>query len=295
MFKRTQQTICKDITPKEAEAFLALNNFPGQRPLNQLKARQYADFMEQGTMRPIDIAVMTMPSGINYLANGQHVCTGEIIYGKPFPARIDYYKCETDRDAWLLFGTFDVQGPRTEGHIVKAARGLFENQNLHTIPLRTLQSLGAALFFIEAGDGKRPDFRAKVPARSCKADAIDRNAEEVLRAAFVIRSENKGSPMSRVGVATAIVMTNRAAEGKSLLFWDQVRTGENLKRSDPAYKLREWLRNPTERNHTAGGGGLAGHYAQYAMCITWWNAFITGDDRKIVKLAAMKTLPEVLG
>lgn len=294
MFKRTCNTIVKEVTPKEAEAFLAMNNFPGQRDLNQIKARQYADMMENGTMRPVDIAVLTMPSGVKYLANGQHVCTAIILYGKQFPARIDFYKCDTDRDAWILFGSFDVHASRTEKHIIKAARGLFTNDKLHTIPLRTLSSLGAAMFYIEAGDGSRPDFRAKVPAKTCKADAIDRNSKELLEASFVIGPETSGSPLTRVGVATAIVMTNRANFSKSQVFWEQVRTGESLKRNDPAYKLREWLRTPSI-SATKNSGGTGGHVSQYAASVAFWNSFITGEHRTCVKVRAMKDLPEVLG
>lgn len=294
MFKRTQQTNCKDVTPKEAEAFLALNNFPGQRNLNQLKAKQYADMMENGTMRPVDIAVLTMPSGIKYLANGQHVNTAIIIHGKPFPARIDYYKCDTDRDAWLLFGSFDVHASRTEQNIIRAARGLFKNENLHSVPLRTLQSLGAALFYIESGDGKRPNFRVKVPMKTCKADAIERNSEEILRAAFVVGCEHKNSPLTRVGVATAIVATCRKNEKKAFAFWNQVRTGENLTRNDPAYKLREWLREPSITK-TKNSGGTGGHVAQYAASIAYWNSYIAGEKRSFVRTSSLKELPEVLG
>lgn len=295
MFKRTQQTLLRDITPKEAEAFLKLNDFPGQRPLNQLKARQYCDFMENGTMRPVDVAVMTMPNGIKHLANGQHVLTGIIKYGNPFPARIDYYKCETETDAWHLFSTFDTHASRTDRHIAKAARGLLENEAMRTIPLRVLSSCAAALFYVNSGKDGRPDFTARPNSKTEKVDGLNANDTEVLEAAFIIGPESNGNnPLTRVGVVAAIIMSAKANAKSAHKFWEAVRTGENLTRSHPAYKLREWLREPVSR-HMSNDGARGNHMIQYIVCISWWNSFVTNQPRTSVKVSAMKEIPAVIG
>lgn len=294
MFQRIGKTQIRDVTTKEAEAFLKLNTFQGQRPLNQLKARQYADLMEKRLMRPVDIAVMTMPNGIKHLANGQHVCTAIVLYGKPFPARIDYYRAETEHDAWMLFGTFDVHASRTEQHILKAAQGLFSNNKLRDVPLRVLQSCGSALFYLEAGGGK-PLFSGRPPTRTTKAELVERNAEEVLWASFMIgasHTNGTSTPLTRVGVITAMMATARANTKQAQVFWEKVKTGELLTQNEPAYKLRQLLTRPS---YSLGGvrGGNTMNMMQYVACISWWNSFRTGEPRSSVKLAAIKELPEV--
>src|SRR5690349_8632973 len=109
MYKLTNPPSVRKVTPKEVdEDFLPYNTFPGQRDLSGLKVRRYADGMEEGSMRPVDIAIATGPNGAKFLMNGQHVCHGIKIFGKPYNAIVSYYKCETEEDLWKLFATFDV-------------------------------------------------------------------------------------------------------------------------------------------------------------------------------------------
>jgi hypothetical protein len=257
-----------------------------------LKAKLYAEKMEDGTMLPVNIAVMTMPSGVQYLVNGQHTNTSIIIYGKPFPACVDYYKCETETDAWILYGQFDTQGQRTEGHIYKAARGLMKCDKLRDQPLRVLQACGSALFYISAGIDGNPDFSATASNKTDKIELLDENSEVVLLASFLMGSQHKSNPLLRVGVVTAIIKTLKANEKKASEFWTAVSTGERLERNDPQYRLREWLREPSHQTirHIRGV-----HVTQYACCVLWWNSYITGERRHITKLAALKELPEMLG
>jgi hypothetical protein len=288
-YSRSQQCIAKDVSPKEAELFLAVNNFPGQRKLNQAKASMYATKMAEGTMRPVDIDVLTMPDGIKYLMNGQHVCTAIVLHGKSFPARVQYWRCENDTDAWHLFGTFDVHATRTERQIIKAARP-FLGDELADVPLRVLQQTASALAITRK---RVPDFWQMNMNKTEKADLLKDNASEVLFVNEVYKiGGSSNEPMFRVPVIAAMVATFRASPEKALRFWTRVVTGEMITRSDSEYKLRSVLSNRSLSGSISGGHMMNRSY--YCYCVAHWNSWVRGEKRSTVKIRAMRTIPDVL-
>lgn len=289
MFYRTQHETIQEITPEKAASLLELNTFPGQRALSQTKWRGIVSRMDEGTQRISEVAVMTMPDGRKYLANGQHTLTAILDRNKPWRCLVEYYKCEHESDAWRLFGTFDVHATRTEGQILNAARGLLENKHLRELPIRVLRTCGAALMFL--GDSTTPDFRLTPPDKTTKASLLDEHAQDVLNVSHLVYGANslKTNPLVRVSVVTAIIVTLRKNERKAFEFWERVHNGEMLTKDDPRMKLRLYLQEPCR-----GTSGWTANFRQYAPCILWWNAWRTGEKRSIVKVASLKELPEAV-
>lgn len=287
MFTESRQPAFKLVTPKEAEQFIAINNFPGQRRYDPLRGRGYADNMESGNHRRIEIAVAKVKeTGIDYLMNGQHNCHAVVIHGKPHPAVISYFTCDTMEDAWRLFATFDVHAGRTEQQFMLSRRGMFSDERLHALPMRLLTACGSALYSL--GAGTDPQFSApKSRAKTAKADQVEQFAEDVL----FVAPYSEQRHMMAVGAVTAIIATRRKNEKAAREFWDKVATGEMLSLSDPRRKLRDALLESRFLNEVSGGSGR--QRAVYCGCIAWWNSWRGGDVRRIVKVNAMLTIPKV--
>lgn len=288
-YSRSQQCIAKDVTPREAELFLAINNFPGQRKLNQQKASIYATKMSEGSMRPVDIDVLTMPDGLKYLMNGQHVCTGIVLNGKPYPARVQYWKCDDETDAWHLFGTFDVHASRTERQIIKAARP-FLGSALSDVPLMILQNTASALVIVR---NRTPNFEQSVMSKTEKADLLRDHVKEVLFINDLFVGGGKDNRnIFRVPAIAAMLSTFRQSPEKSRIFWSRVVTGELITRSNPEYRLRACLMS----GNIAGNinGGFSRSRAFYCYCISYWNSWVRGEQRSGVKMKCMRNIPEAL-
>lgn len=282
MYKLTSQIQSRTVTPDEARHFLAINNFEGQRAMNPLKARYYADLIRDRLMRPPNIATAILNDGQKVLMNGQHCCQAIIISGKPFPCTIEHYKCDTAEDAWLLFASFDVHATRTEGHIMKAARGLF-NDNLKSIPLRTLQSAGSALFIL--GEGDNPRFTGQPSNKAIKPKLVSEN-EDIVNWLSQFSDENY---LVKVPVFCAMIATYRANQDAAKEFWGGIKDGDNL------YGLTRSFRDLLMGNQLGinnCGGGHNRSRAIYIACICYWNSWMAGETRKQVKIAAMKDLPK---
>jgi hypothetical protein len=281
MYKLTSQIQSRNVTPEEARHFLAINNFEGQRALNPIKARYYADLIRERLMRPPNIATAILKDGQKVLMNGQHCCQAIIISGKPFPCTIEHYKCDSNGDAWKLFASFDVHATRTEGHVMKAARGLF-SEGLKSIPLRTLQAAGSALYIL--GDGENPRFNGQPPNKAVKPNLVAEN-EELLSWLSEFSEERY---ITKVPVFAAMIATYRANEECAREFWGSIKDGDNLR--GVARVFRDLLMR-NQVGATSFGGHLRAR-SIYIACIAYWNSWMSGENRRSVKIAAMKDIPK---
>lgn len=291
MYQKQSQTQLRKIDPSDAERFLSYNTFEGQRKLNQRKVNNYVELMRSGAMRDIDISIATTPDGKRHLMNGQHVCNAVVAYGRPYNARIDYYRCSDYTDLWHLFGTYDVHQSRTDQQIIRGARGLFENELLRDVPLAILHLCSTALFALSLGS--KPQFGRTPPAKTDKAELLEKYCEEVLWVHSIkprLSSESTGRFMERVGVITAMIATRRANIGKANSFWISVRDTEMMLKTDPRKKLHDRLL--ISGGHNACGD--SNHVKLYTICVCYWNSWISGKERKIIQLNSMKELPQVL-
>lgn len=278
----------KELTPAECEQLLQFNTFPGQRQRNIRRARLYADSMIDGSMLPAAVDIASMPDGSSILMNGQHVLTACVLAGKNYLFRVTYYECETSDDAWRLFSKFDTHPSRTGRQIMKGARGLFKDARLHDVPLAVLTHCGVALMTLGGGTNEPVFITNGVVDKSIQPRLVDENPDDVL---YVAEFSDKRHLM-RTGVVIAIMAIHRKGNGKADEFWRKVADGVGFtSKTDPAYRLREQLLEGVIQADTTNSGR---HRIYYSLCVTWWNAWISGDKRTMVKLGAMERVPKIL-
>lgn len=287
MYAESRQPVFKAITPKEAETFLSLNNFFGQRQYKPTKGRAYADNMDAGRQRRVEIAVVKVKeTGVEYLMNGQHNLNAILLHRKPYQAVISYFTCETVEDAWRLFATFDVHASRSEQQFMLGRRGLFADERLHSVPMRVLQSCGSALYAI--GNGTEPQFRTPAShSKTEKADLVDKYSDDVI---FVNRYKEH-SHLLYIGCVAAIISTYRVNPQKSVEFWDRVGDGAMMATTDHRRKLRDSLLRPNFLGDIRSGQKL--QKAMFILCIAWWNSWRSGATRNAVKIKSMNDIPKV--
>ena len=255
--------------------------------MNEATVLRYVKFMEEGTMLDVNVAIMLMPNGKKYLCNGQKVLTAIVMHGKPHPAQVNYYRCDTEADAWELYGAFDTNDIRTEGHVMKAAKGLFDNKSVRDLPERILRNAGAALFLIRNGAPKMMGW-VKPDSKTTKAKMVNGNPRDVLWYSTIAGAtikQGRSNPMTRVGVIAAMLMTRRVDEKQATDFWTRVSSGAMLEENDPRFRLSRWLAVPKK-------GGPKVQFYDYSSCVLWWNAWRNNEQRKTMNLATLSSWPE---
>ncbi len=281
MYKLIQQPSPLKITVGEAKQFLELNVFPGQRTLSHAKARAYADLLLQGRLRPVDVAIATMPDGARVLLNGQHVCTACVLANKDMNAVVTRWKCETNRDAWELYASFDVHATRTLGQVFQGARGLLTRPDMREVPFRILKNCGTALTALSVS----PVSFNLVTFKSAKVAIVDDNSADVLWVNRVATTEH----VTRVGCIAAMIATHRKNPGMAEDFWAQVASGIGFKnKHEPQKRVHDFLLHDAPY-----GASRQSHECIFSICVTWWNSWRRNEPRSSVKFAAMKEIPTV--
>jgi hypothetical protein len=268
------------VSPRRAADFLKQNTFMGQRNASQDWVQNLATKMKTGVFTKGAIAFAQNGDGIDVMMNGQHQCEASVQSGESFTATIDYYKAHEVSDMWHLFATFDAHRARTEGNVMKAARGLFESDALKSLPLRLLTNCGSALVWL--GGGTTPNFHSRVVTKADKADLVEKYENDVLTVA------SYQEPQIPVAAVCAIIATHRANDQKAREFWERVIVGDQLVKNTPQWSLHKGMREFTGFN-----GGAGRNLMLYRLCIMWWNAFVTGEQRIQAKYKSMKGIPEV--
>jgi len=285
MYKLNKPPQSMTISPKEAEALLKFNTFPGQRKIREQTVAQYRDKIKLGLMRPCSVSMATLSDGSTVLMNGQQSLSAICLAEMPHAIILEEYSCETGADAWRLYASYDVGRMRTMDDVFKGAQGLLSDVRLRQMPLRLLTTCGCALLAIK---GPRTSFETRLTGdKSARVDIVNSHAEEV----SWVSSFGDKTWMQTTGVVAAMIKTHRANPEKAEVFWEIVYSGVGIEtEQDPAAMLKEELMSNSRKGmHARGRIGF-----EYAKSISWWNAWIKGVPRKSVKYAAMKLFPEAL-
>jgi len=276
------------MTPKRAAEFLTFNTFEGQRAIRRDKVVRLAKTIQQGLWRRDNISLARAPSyPNNVLINGQHCCTACCETNTPIPVNLLMYHCPTDDDLWRLYSTFDVEGRRTDADILRGATRLLGNEELEGMPQRVLGSCISALSLIK--DQRDPTFASdRMLTKIERIDLLKTYLADVRFISLLFNSETR--TLMRNPVIVAMIMTRRANEPAAIEFWSHVLEADGLQRGSPQWQLhRSLARNFTSPG--ALGGGWPMWRRIYCVCITWWNAWRTGEKRTSVKVASMQRLP----
>lgn len=267
------KTRTETVSPRKAEEYLRSNTFLGQRKLDPSWVQNLVSCQKDGSFTKGAISLAeTRESNDLVLMNGQHQLNACIMSGLPMLATIDWYKYENDQDLWHLFALFDTHKARSERHIMKAARGLFESEYLREIPLSILAACGSALVFV--GGETTPNFSAKTIKKSDKADLVQTYQKDVLFVASM------GFQRINVPVVCAMITTHRKDADRADTFWRRILHNDQLVRGTPEHRLHADLNDYYQKQR----GGSGRNLRVYRLCVEWWNAHVTGTKRRFVRL-----------
>ena len=275
------------IVPKEAQRLLAFNNFAGQRHIREGHVDQLAEKMADGRFHIGSIAIVQTDKE-TLLADGQHQLTACVKSQKPFRAVVQEYTLNgVDDEATVarIFSQFNVDAVRTRGDIA----WIYANElGWGTWTRKEVGNLATALSMISSGhfDGHQVPL-SKDQAASLLAE--NRKLCEWVHSLDV--SNNKH--LLRAPVLAAMLTTHKKAPKVADEFWTAVRDGDQLKRHDPRYLLREYLKDASLQGGQKNpvGREVSNRRCMYAKCIHGWNAW-REDRNTALKYHAAAPVPK---
>jgi hypothetical protein len=224
-----------------AKQFLKYNTYPGQRNCNKSHVRELEQKQKDGRFHVGSIAISER-GGIETLMNGQHQCEMCVSTKKPFTAVLQHYDLngESPREEARLFAQHNVDKPRTRrdiGWIYAIKIGWQDWPKLCVT--RCMTALGN----LRASSNYDRNLRLTKDENADLLFDNKRSCEFVYQVAFR-KSSDKKTPwhIQKAPVVAAMIRTWKKSKTGSLEFWVDVRDGEDLKSNDPAFVLREWLK-----------------------------------------------------
>ena len=285
MTYQLDKTETRECGPTLAAKLIKLNTFEGQRPIRQNKIRHLVRCMTDGQFVKGSVAFGAVNGGPGVLVNGQHTLMAIQEAGKTVTITMDYYSCDEALDLARLFGTFDPRGAgRTVNEIIGAARPILADSEMRTYSRRFLSGMTTALHVADRVDDWQPQMYIGLDP-SERINLLESKANEV-KAVFGMIPEGEKSP-PRVGVLLAMLLTHRANPRKASEFWPAILGNDSLTRGTPQWNVQRAITGTTE----IGGSRL--QFYDCATCLSWWNSWITNGKRAIVKVRAMKSMPDV--
>lgn len=262
------ETSTQVITPTDAERLLAANQ--NNRPVRPSVVTRYAADMKNGDWHVGTGAVVIDREG--NLLDGQHRLLACVEAGKPFSTVViegvePETKVAIDQGIKRTMG--DMLGWRGEASSNKLAA-----------------AVRAGWVWSRYGDA----FNRKAsPTADQTLEWLERNPSirDALREAGTLH-RHMGVP-----AATGAVMLHRTRliePEMSELFFEQLRSGADLKAGDPALALRNWLTGQAVPG--AGQRPVAAVY--HFMAIKAWNAVMLGKDIKVAKYVRREEFPRIL-
>ncbi|GAF85187.1 unnamed protein product [marine sediment metagenome] len=253
---------------RRAEELLKLNVFKNQRPLRPMWVNDLTNKMREGLFTSGHIAV-AIYNGEKYLVNGQHQCHSAIISKMRPDVIYEEYRCDTMDDVSLLYGQFDNHKSRSLQNLVA-----MEMEALGLDWPRRVGSLvvsGAAMregIGAKSKDVKVPLLKKYLPSgKQIKNILTDVDDGDTL---------NSYRHLTRAPVIHAMILTLEKSQSDSWRFWVDVRDGEGMKRVQPQYKLREFLKESNfDKGRGASGNNrrTVGQHEMTSRCIIAWNAY----------------------
>lgn len=279
------------VTPKKAEELLRLNTYKGQRNKSARHIQELAAKMEDGRFHMGSIAVIN--NGSSFLADGQHQCEAAIMSGKSFDAAFVEYTCEDDdskEDIAEVFAQYNVDRPRSRGDIA----WIYGCQiGMEEWPRRCVTLCNTALGMLQCGfNNGAPRMSRDENARllSTQRSQCQFIYDLLFRECDI---SNCAKHMNRSPVVAAMMATFKKNKSEAEVFWTAVRDGDMLKKTDPAFKLRDFLMN----NSVGFGAGARSSKEtvsareMFGRCIIAWNAYRSGGTTNL-KFFPSKPLPQ---
>lgn len=273
------------LTLARAKDFTRVNVYAGQRSVNRRWVEELSGKVEAGDFHEGRIAVLhdaakVLGDGVcDLLMDGQHQCDLVVHTALSIPCRLHEYTTETGdtkEDVARIFAQYNVDLPRNRGDIAWIYAVQY---GMEKWPRKIAKLCNTALGLIVAFSGGE----GRIPS-GCQHLTKEQNArllgKHKATCEFVYHLLCDTEPkypkhLMRSPVVAAIIRTREIARDDATLFWEGVRDGDLLKKSDPAYRLREWLIRTSVKS-VVKREPVVTHREMYVRSLHFWNAFRGG-------------------
>jgi hypothetical protein len=279
------------ITPKRAEELLRLNTYAGQRNKSPMHIQELAEKMKDGRFHNGQVAIVI--NGSTFLADGQHQCEASIVSGVTFPATmLEFYaeKGDSKEDIAEVFAQFNVDRSRTRGDIA----WIYGCQvGMHEWPRKCVTLCNSALGWIAGGFGEGGVRLGK--DENARLLSAKKSACTFVRDIAFSGDPKQSRHLQRGAVVAAMIVTQQKDAEAARAFWEAVRDGDMLRKSDPCAVIRDFLL----RTSVALGAGARGDKVtvgareMFGKCIAAWNAKRSGKTTSL-KYFGSKPLPKLV-
>jgi len=271
MFKKKSKKTMK-ITPRDAERILQMKFFGAQRPLRPRWVSTLANIIREDLFLngEIGTAILKYDGNTEVLINGQHQCHAVIVANKAIEVEYTTYECDTPDDTSTLYAQFDNHSPRSLANVVKA----------HAFTMNLDWPNKCCSLLVGAAAVKENIETAPKYQKSELLDTYLKQGQFIHDLLFVSMNganiHKDSAHLRRLPTVYAMLHTWEKSQSESAIFWKQVRDGEGLSRTMPAFKLRNYLMT-TNYHRGRGTQGVPGKTATFhemvSKSIVAWNAF----------------------
>lgn len=267
-------------TKEKAFAYLELETFQGERPVNERHVQFLYNAWSAGRFMWDHVILCACEcNGKRYRINGQHTCwmrvnCDDTVFAKKGvgpKVREVVYQVEDEAQLRTLYSTFDQNKSRTPSHVFKALlSGTPQTQDLWPSTLSVL-SAGLRHWLFESNWDKQ------MVTPNDLAALVSEKHEHLFKIVglFFQKHYDGFMPVRRSSVIAALFCTFDSSSAKAPEFWEPVFDGLNLtEKTDPRYALRKFLE--THSQSIRSKDTRVSQEETFRVCISAWNKWRLG-------------------
>ena len=270
----------KKITLDENRACWYLNLKPteDERKVDDLHVQLLLDQMKMGLFLWDNVIIGTAKlNGVTHKLNGQHTSWAVIFMQDAEPGysgkvREIQYQVNNQQELIALYRTYDsALSTRSQAHITTMA--VAEIPQLKGIPRGLLNPLTSATMFwrFESKHERRRHMDVQ------RREVVEKNIVAVEKMARFFHKISKEAPhLRRSPVMAAMVGSFDKVATKAPEFWQPVADGLGLNKSDPRYRLREYLQKTVLHASRGSQRDPVDAETMYRVCVNCWNKWRQG-------------------
>ncbi len=280
-----------ELDPELATHYLTRNTYGSQRNIRPLYARELAKKIKTGLFRFGQIAFASKNGSGDILINGQHVCSAVVESGMTVPCVLERYGVDSALQLSEAFRQFEIL-PRSITDMVKVEADALKIKWPYwvssivvaaaAIDVTKSKNLSTGTSLTSKNTAKKwmsKDEKVKLLGKYRERGAF---INEILTVSMKAPSGSNARHLKRAAVVHVMMKTSEEDRDAAWEFWVKVRDGENLKKTMPEMKLREFLMMTRQKARPASymSKGITRHEFAY-RCALAWNSFRTGKPTNL--------------
>ena len=277
MFKLFERRLQR-IDPSDASLLRRKDILDDQRPIDWAHVEMLKNEILNDTFLTGDIGLAYFEDKI-FLVNGQHTIFAVEKANKQIEATVSKYKCETKLDVSKLFRCYDnnrVRSLKDNGRVEANALGYEWKSRTRELVI-TAASIQCGLNSKAGTKNKKVELLSMYKKQG---DFLDK----------ILEPHNRSKHLMRGAIVDAIFRTFNKDEEDAYVFWEGVKSGEQLNINDPEYLLRDFLLVSRMR----GTGIRACDREVLYKCLSAWNNFRRKNKLKILKYSVSFPIPKAI-